>query len=187
MPESTLKSEVLRKYAGHCQVFIETGTASGEGVQVAIDVGFARIVTIEANPDMFFRACERFAEFDHVICAMGDGGQVLGQILRDVHEPAVFWLDSHWSTGEDPLAPGISPCPVISEIRHIAEHPIKEHVILIDDMRYFRGKGIGQWGNVTLSEIIEGIFAINRDYWITFDDGFCPQDILVAKVNGGCE
>jgi hypothetical protein len=187
MSDSTLKPEILRKYKGDCRVFIETGTSKGEGVQVALDGGFQRIITIEANPNMFMAACERFSNEDKVLCAMGDGGQLLGQLLRDVHEPALFWLDSHWSTGEDPLAPGISSCPLVAELRHIAEHGIKEHVILIDDMRYFRGPGIAQWGNVTLSDIIDGIGTINRDYWITFDDGFCAQDVLVAKVNRGCQ
>ena len=76
---------------------------------------------------------------------------------------------------------GVSPCPVLGELRAIAKHAVKDHVILIDDIRYFK-HGIAQWCNITLGDIIDGIMAINPDYWITFEPGVTENDILIAVV-----
>jgi len=185
MSESTLKPEILKKYKGRRKVFVETGTSRGEGVAVALECGFEIVYSIEANEDVFAKACERFAMMDNVVLLHGDSGEIMASLLRGLKERAVFWLDSHWSTGEPELAPGMSKCPVLLDLQAIREHPVKDHVILIDDIRYFRGPGIAQWGNVTLSDILEMIMDVNPNYWTTFEAGFCPNDILVARVNGG--
>jgi hypothetical protein len=179
MSESTLTRELLSKYVDDMPTFIETGTAAGNGTQTALDYGFQRIMTIEANVDTYVAACQRFSADDRVILAQGDGQLVLPGLLRGVHEPAVFWLDSHWSTGEAPLPEGTSPCPVLGELRAIADHSIKDHIIMIDDIRYFK-HGIEQWLNITLGDIVDGIMAINPDYWITFEKGITDNDILIA-------
>lgn len=181
MNDSTLKPELLERYAGGRKVFIETGTAKGEGLQTAIDHGFDKYFSIEANADVYQKACARFADNPDVEILLGDGGQVLQAMLRYVTEPAVFWLDSHWSTGEAPLAPGVDPCPLLAELRAIAEHPIKDHVILIDDIRYF-WRGIAQWNNITVNDILQMVLDANPLYWVRFEEGVGPVDILVATL-----
>ena len=180
MSNSTLSIEVLRDYPN--PVYIETGTAKGESVQVALDAGFGQIITIEVNPDVFAKACERFIDKDNVMLVMGDSGVVLPNILDGVKDRATFWLDAHWSTGEEDLGPDINKCPILHDLRAIAAHQIKDHTILIDDIRYFRQGGIPQWNGVTLGDIMEVILNINPGYRISFRDGFCKDDILVAKV-----
>lgn len=183
MSDSTLKPEFLSKYAGGRKVFVETGTARGEGLQVALDSGkFQKLYSIEANAQVFEAACTRFAAHANVEILYGDGAQVLPQLLGIIKEPAVFWLDSHWSTGEAPLQEGFNPCPVLAELRAIGEHPIGEHVILIDDVRYF-WRGLPQWGNITVSQIMEMILCANPEYWIRFERGVTPLDILIATVD----
>lgn len=179
MNDSTLKPELLTRYAGNRRVFIETGTSKGEGLMNALEYGFDKLYSIEANADTYTKACARFAGNPKVELLLGDGGQVLKGLLRYITEPAVFWLDSHWSTGEAPLAPGTSPCPLLGELRAIAEHPIKDHVILIDDIRYM-WRGIAQWGNVNVAQIVQMVVEINPLYWIRFEEGVTPADILVA-------
>ena len=78
-----------------------------------------------------------------------------------------------------PLAEGVSPCPLLSELRAIAEHPVKDHVILIDDIRYF-WQGIAPWKNVTVSQIVRMLVEVNPFFWIRFEQGVTPADILVA-------
>lgn len=180
--KSTLSIELLRKYAADRKTFIETGTAKGEGVQVALDFGqFDKIVSIEANADVYAQTCKRFTMHSNVLLAMGGSTDVLPYILKDIKEPVVFWLDAHWSTGEDPLPAGVLPCPILAELRAIAEHPIKNHFIMIDDIRYFK-TGIAQWQNITLGDIVDHILSINEDYWLTFEKGITEFDILVAEV-----
>ena len=182
MNDSTLKPELLHRYAGDRKVFIETGTARGEGLQTALDHGFERCYSIEANAEVYTKACTRFADRSNVDMLLGDGGQVLKGLLRYVTEPAVFWLDSHWSTGETPLAEGVSACPLLAELRAIAEHPIKDHVVLIDDIRYF-WRGTPQWNNVTVNDILQMVLDISPLYWIRFEEGVGPVDIMVATMD----
>jgi hypothetical protein len=180
--ESTLKPDLLRKYAGGRKIFIETGTAKGDGLQNAIDYGFQKFYSIEANMDVYLKAMERFCAFTNVELLTGDGGQVLKGLLRYIQEPAVFWLDSHWSIGEPSLPEGISLCPLLNELRAIADHPIKEHLILVDDIRYF-WKGLPQWGGVSIGQIVQLIVEANPNYWIRFEEGVTKADILVAVPN----
>ena len=180
MSGSTLKPEILSCYKS--KTFIETGTADGEGIQVALDVGFESIISIEANPNVFANACQRFADNDRVTPILGDSGVVLPDILRGIKDPATFWLDAHWSTGEDDLGPAVNKCPILYDLRAIGQHSVKNHILLIDDVRYFRSGGLPQWGMVNLGDIMQVILEINANYRIEFLDGFQPYDILVAKV-----
>lgn len=180
MSQSTLKAELLRQCMN--RTFIETGTAAGEGVQVALDAGFEQIVSIEANPTVFVKACERFRNEPRVLNVLGDSGVVLPQILKGIENPATFWLDAHWSTGEEELGSGVSKCPILYDLRAIGQHTVKTHTILIDDIRYFRAGGLPQWGMVNLGDIMEVILEINADYRIEFANGFAPYDVLVAKI-----
>ena len=59
------------------------------------------------------------------------------ELLHDIHEPALFWLDGHYSGGF--TARGDKETPVEAELRAILAHPVKGHVILIDDARCFTG------------------------------------------------
>ena len=58
-------------------------------------------------------------------------------ILSDIDAPAVFWLDGHYSRAN--TGRGNSIRAIVNELTRIFEHPIKEHVILIDDARDFLG------------------------------------------------
>lgn len=182
MPYSTLKTKVLREHPN--KFFIETGTAKGEGVLTAIECGFDEIYTIEANPDVFKKACEKFIDEDSVVLLMGDSGAVLPDILShgDIDAPATFWLDAHWSEGESDLGPGIDKCPILRDISAIGEHSIKSHTILIDDMRYFRAGGLPVWGNIKLGDIMDQIMEVNPMYRIDFAEGLMANDVLVATV-----
>jgi hypothetical protein len=185
MSDSTLKPELLQRYAGNRRIFCETGTARGEGLQAALDWGrFEELYSIEANVDAFTQASSRFAACRQVELLLGDAGKVLPQLLRTIREPCVFWLDSHWSTGEAPLPPGYSPCPLLAELRALAEHPVKDHVILIDDIRYF-WQGIPQWGNIHVGQIVQMLLEVNPLGWLRFEHGVTPGDILVLTPTPG--
>lgn len=181
MSESTLKIDILKKYASN-KIYIESGTGDGESVELALSAGFDRIITIEAAPRMFELACKRFANNEKVLCILGDSGVVLPEIIRSFKEPITFFLDAHWSIGEPELPEGVNKCPLLDDLIAIRNHSIKTHTILVDDVRYFRGSGIARWGNITIGSIIEIIMQINPDYRISFEDGFCENDVLVAMI-----
>lgn len=180
MSYSTLKIELLKKHPN--PYFIETGTANGEGIMTAIEAEFENIISIEVNSDVFVKACNRFIENENVILMLGDSGVVLPDVIKRIDKPITFWLDAHWSTGECDLGPSVDKCPILRDIAAIGEHSIKNHTILIDDIRYFRAGGLPQWSNIKLGDIMDQIMQVNPLYRIDFADGFMANDVLVATV-----
>lgn len=120
------------------RILIETGTYLGDMVE-AQKSAFDRIISIELSEALCRDAGKRFRFDRHVTIVQGDSGEVLGPILRDIHEPVIFWLDGHYSGGV--TAKGATACPVFKELEAIFAHPVKGHVLLIDDARLFNGTG----------------------------------------------
>ncbi len=162
------------------QYFIETGSLCGDGIQLAIDAGFPEIYSIELSGAYYFYCIDRFASYPSVHLKHGDSAEVLEQILSQIDAPATFWLDGHYSGGK--TTRGKTNTPILGELKAIANHPIKTHTILIDDIRCF---GTNDFDYIELDEIIQVILQINPLYEISYEDGHLPKDILVAEVNEG--
>lgn len=119
------------------RVFIETGTYLGDMV-AAVNTDFDKIYSIELSEDLFKQAVKRFAGYKHIAIVHGDSAKVIPEILRRIEVPCLFWLDGHYSAGI--TAKGEKETPIWEELEHICDHPIKNHVILIDDASLFVGK-----------------------------------------------
>ena len=120
-----------------CNVFVETGTYQGEMID-AMKRRFKKIYTIELGDVLYEKARERFINEKHVTIEHGDSGLILPGILAQITEPAIFWLDAHWSDGD--TARGAHDTPIEQELDAIFAHSIKNHIILIDDARDFIGR-----------------------------------------------
>lgn len=118
-------------------IFVETGTFRGEMVE-AMRKKFKKIYSIELADVLYERAREKFGKYSHIRLLHGDSAVELPKILTEIDEPAIFWLDAHYSGGE--TARGETNTPIEREIRAIFAHPIKNHVILIDDAGDFDPK-----------------------------------------------
>lgn len=162
------------------EIFIETGTGNGLGVVAALEAGFSQIFSIEFYQEKYERAVERFKNNSRVRILKGDSGQLVGKLLRVIGEPVTFWLDAHFNAGYLPK-PLANPCPILSELESIAGHSIKTHTILIDDIRCFRS-GVKVWGDIKLVRILEALKRVNKEYNISYRDGFAKRDILVARI-----
>lgn len=176
---STLSEEVLSKYTN--KVFVETGTHFGDGVEIALKCGFEKIYSIEIDPDRVKMNKEKFQkEIDagRVEIVEGDTFDVFAGIVEGLEEPATFWLDAHWDNDGAPI--GEYKCPLPFELDTIAKSEITTHTLLIDDRRLFGDKG-STWGN-TIDEnaIYEQVSAINKSYFIAYEDGHVEEDIIVA-------
>jgi hypothetical protein len=128
-----IKQRTLAEFAQrfHLQVLVETGTNLGNMIKVQKD-RFREIYSIELDKWLAARAKRKFAAFPRVHLYRGDSGEVLPTIIAQIKEPALFWIDAHW---------GAIDAPVKKELECIYRHPIREHVLLIDDARYFDGRG----------------------------------------------
>ena len=117
--------------------FIETGTSSGSTLKFIARRGF-QCKSVELGDKLFQAAQEKFAGYKNVELFHGDSGEVIPQILSDLREPALFWLDGHYSHGKP--ACGEKETPIAEELKAILNHEVYGHVILIDDARFFTGE-----------------------------------------------
>jgi hypothetical protein len=63
----------------------------------------------------------------------GDSADLLPGLLAGLREPALFWLDGHYSGGLTGRGP--TDTPLMRELEAIRQCGIHGHVILIDDAR----------------------------------------------------
>ena len=68
------------------------------------------------------------------------------------------------------------------ELDLIAEHHIKNHTILIDDVRCFGRDGVVDWSTVSLDLVVEALRKINPAYAISYEQGITRNDVLVADI-----
>ena len=151
-PPPPVKQAIVKDYQRRfgLRVFIETGTFAGDMID-AVKQHFARIVSIELDPGWHARAVERFRSDKHVSLLQGDSGVRLREVLASLTEPALFWLDAHYS---GPLtARGEVDSPILGELSAVGSHPVRGHVVLIDDMRYFKDAD----GYPTVERLVEWI------------------------------
>jgi hypothetical protein len=120
------------------RTLIETGTYYGDMVE-AQRSNFTKIFSIELSADLWKKASERFQPYPGIKIMHGDSGVMLHKIMPEISQPALFWLDGHFSEGV--TAKGEKDCPIFEELDAIFAFSRQDHVILIDDARYFVGQG----------------------------------------------
>lgn len=131
---NNIKQATVARYKTN--VLIESGTYHGDMVNAQLH-NFERIISIELSDRLFKKAMERFKGNSKVTLLHGDSGKLLPAIIQELHEPATFWLDGHFSSGV--TARGDKDTPVRDELIAIFGHPLK-HKILVDDARHFNGQ-----------------------------------------------
>jgi hypothetical protein len=104
----------------------------------AMRTDFKEIYSIELGRDLFEKVKTRFAGYSHIHLYNGNSGEVLKDILGEIHKPCLFWIDAHYSAGI--TAKGEGNTPIEEELMSIFEHECAQNdVILIDDARAFNG------------------------------------------------
>ncbi len=157
-PPYAIKRKLLRDFARRfgLRIFVETGTFYGD-TSFALRNCFDRLFSIELDHALFERAAQRLRRYKQISLLEGDSGQLIPRILAEIGEPALFWLDAHYSGGI--TAHGSLGSPILSELDRIFSHSVPNHVILIDDARDFTG----QDGYPTVAELREAVLARRPD------------------------
>lgn len=147
-PPHVVKQDILLRYQKRRRfsTFIETGTFTGEMIH-AMRPHFARLISIEMAPAIFEATRQRFSGDARVELLLGDSGTLLPRLLSALNTPALFWLDGHYMGGTTARADQDSP--VRAELAALLHHPVRGHLVLIDDARLFTGTG----GYPTLDEL----------------------------------
>jgi hypothetical protein len=175
-----INSKILSKYRN--DIFLETGSLIGDGIQASIDSGFDVAISIELSLDLHRRCQKRFERDLNVFLYFGDSKKWLPSILENKcfnFKTITYFLDSHYSGGTTAMGPEISP--LLSELKIINKYYKKGDIILIDDVRCFPDFG------VTLDVVKNNLLKINKDFNFILEDSYrkdefmFEKDILVAK------
>lgn len=131
-----VKRDMLRRAAQqhHLRVLIETGTYTGDTV-MALYRHFDRVVSVELSAELHAKAVRQTRRRRNVELLLGDSAKVLAGVLGTLRQPALFWLDAHYSGGVTALGETISP--ISTELDLILGHTVRGHVVLVDDAREF--------------------------------------------------
>jgi hypothetical protein len=105
----------------------------------AIKRDFDQIYTIEMDPELVARARARFAAYPHIQVLQGRSEQVIPELLKSIAAPSLFWLDAGYFGWAGHRMPGFEN-RLKGEVQAILDHPVTNHVILIDDARTFSGQ-----------------------------------------------
>lgn len=160
-PPHIIKQNAIKAYQekyGYTTL-IETGTYLGNMVEAQKN-RFKKIISIELGVDLYEKAKERFKNDKNVTLMQGDSGKVLPLISKDLNEPAIFWLDGHYSAGI--TAKGEKICPIFEELDAIFDSKPFNHVLLIDDARLF----IDEDDYPTIEKLTEYVKSKNDKYKI---------------------
>jgi hypothetical protein len=136
-PPHIVKQKAIEEFREKFQIniLVETGTYLGDMVE-AQRTSFEKIYSIELSEKLFNRAVKRFKDNSHITILQGDSGVVLNKLITEIDQPALFWLDGHYSGGI--TAKAEKECPVPEELDTILKSSLP-HIILIDDARLFNG------------------------------------------------
>lgn len=165
----TLPLPLLKKYFR--SYFVETGSFRGDGIAKALMAGFPNVYSIESN-DYYFKVCnQRFGFDSRVQLFLGSSSKELGRAICNITSEICFWLDAHSPTES----------PILEELSQIKSHPIKTHVIMIDDIRLFGD--INGFKDISIEQIRDALLEINPNYTIEFVDSLQGNErILIAHV-----
>ena len=137
-PPAVYKHKVIKEYsrAFNLHYLIESGTFIGHTIDAVIS-DFEIIDSIEIEQRLFSDANKKYNDKSHVRILHGDSQYVLPHILKDKTQPALYWLDGHYSWGVTGRGEKITP--IVGELKDILPN-YENDVILIDDARLFDGK-----------------------------------------------
>ena len=132
-----LVEPLIEKY--HVPFFVETGTASGDSARLASSM-FKKIWTIEV-----VEGRQDMDDSGSISFLVGNSVDWLPQIIKqlikhkgeDETQYVLFYLDAHYSDIV-PNESDIPECPLLDEIKAVAEYG-DDAIIIIDDARLFFG------------------------------------------------
>lgn len=172
-PHVVKQRAILRdQRGGRFRTFIETGTFTGE-MLAAMRPHFRELISIELSPSIYETARRRFSGDPGITLLLGDSGVVLPRVLESLDHPALFWLDGHYSvegTGRAEI-----DTPVTQELAALLRHPVRGHVVLIDDARLFDGSA----GYPTIADVRAWVERSRPGSAVTVDG-----DIIRCALDG---
>jgi len=159
--------------------FIETGTHTGATV-FAFEEYFEELHTIEIAEHYFRGTKKKYEELTSfsgkkrkINFHLGDSSLVLRDLLPQIKNNSIFWLDGHYSSGD--TGRGQKDCPLYEELDCINNLFKHQGIIIIDDLRLFETYSGENWLDIS----IEGVVSrIKKRFSLiyTMPSAFDPRD-----------
>lgn len=175
MSQTSLPTELMSEIRTHFSVstFVETGTYLGQTARWA-SAEFTQVITIEAAETLYHQAKDASPHAANIRFLHGDTQDCLAEVVPQLTEASLFWLDAHWSGG--PTAGEDSECPLMEELAIINRSPY-DHFLFIDDARLFLAPPhphqISQWPNI--ATVLSSVNPAGRPRYVTVF-----ADVLIA-------
>jgi hypothetical protein len=171
MPKETLFKNINNNY-------IETGAYEGYSIQLAIDSGFTKIISIELSTYYADICRERFTNNKEVEIVVGDSFFELEKILqKHPTDNFTYWLDGHYS-GVVHSGYGVKEYPIMEELETILKRDVKEEVIYVDDMRLLENYS----ADINSNKIIETILKYKPNAILDYEgDSLYEKDVLIVQ------
>lgn len=173
------------------KVLVETGTYMGDTPWQLRHL-FHQVWSVEVHPPLAELARARFKNDPKVKIVQADSRHALKDIVPQLKEGALFWLDGHYSGGITGM--GEAVCPIFEELETVFARTKVPFVVLIDDARLF-GK---EDGYPTIEELknylnrlpqppimwIESdiVFVIPKDHPLAADCEYLPFDAVASLL-----
>jgi hypothetical protein len=119
------------------RTYVETGSYRGAGIREVLGE-YDAIHSIELSKRWHDHCVAEFARHDHVRLHLGDSTELLATVLDDIDEPAVIFLDAHYSGGS--TARGARDTPLLDELEILGRRAYPD-IVIIDDTGFLGQKG----------------------------------------------
>ena len=168
-----------KKYA----CFIETGTFNGD-TTFALEPYFEKLHTVEFSETYYNKTKSKY-KGNKINFILGDSSIVFGDLLPNITDKCIFFLDGHWS-GAD-TGKSNKDCPLDEEITCINDLFQNEAIIIIDDYRLFglcksSGKLNEDWSKINKENLLNVLKTrINKVYHL--DSVSDKDDRLIIHID----
>jgi len=163
--------DIFKKLKNNKNIYIETGLYRGGGVDWAVNY-FDEVHSIELFKPYYDACVEKYKDNTKVKLHFGDSRTKLSEILNSLNEPCFIFLDAHGDIDDT------GPNPLYEELKSIKNNSIKNHIILIDDVRRMGDVSDPCWGEVDIEKLKEMLQEINSEYSV-----FEFKDLLIACLD----
>lgn len=165
-------TEIILELAALYQLntFVETGTFEGNTALWAAQ-HFDKVITVENSRTIYEDTITKIGTIPNVDFRFGNSRNELNIIIKNLHSPAIFWLDGHWCGGDS--YGQNDQCPLLEELEIINQSHL-EHFIFIDDARLFLSppphpNSIESWPIIT--EVAQMLITENYErYTVVIED-----------------
>lgn len=150
--------QIFTKHHVPALTFVETGTHVGTTLDAVYrERIFHQLYSIELSRLLYDHVTDHFLGWRYLERILGDSVKVLPELCQKIKTPTFFWLDAHWYEGGGPVA-NESPCPLMVELRAIAQRD-QADIVVVDDVWCFgrkwnNGPG-GDWTDITCESILD--------------------------------